>query len=742
MARGGARNFSLSIKTGGRRGKKNSDITSGIALFVLFALGVALWQRLSWWLVVFAAAPVVVWLLAIQWGWLRQHRRKLAPAAAGLAAAAMAYASKAIVEVGGYSWWVLGVYVALTAALGWAIHVEESRDHRAFFTVALVAALAWSAGVHVTGWSRWQDMVGAWLVGVILASAFWWTDRRVIHEVKAEERIRSWPEIVKGTELAGTVREMFVEKPEGGWRMRLTWAPGKKLVDAVRKHDRLLESVMDAPRRSVTIEADGANAVIAECSPIGSLGALEWDGQSAVSITDQVAQARYGDGSFETYARWEPGVGGKHKLRAGMTRSGKSVAIKHDAVLYGPAEDVVLWLIDLKGGASLRKLAPLSDWFATTTDEAVAMLEAAVRLCDARGHYMAEQGWDPWQPSREHPVVIIMMDEVAKLLGYMAPHQVQGRALAAATIVGQQGAGLGILIDPATQYPTLEALGSSQFREQLGLTECYRQRSEGTAAHFLPNAPAGVEPAHLPATAKGTHFADIEGEFRPQPAQKFNVTDEQVHTIVAEYWDTTPEIETVHHGVLGEAWAHRDRWVPQPGGKVARVAADDATPDSAADVADRDEDDTVATNEGATSRDTAATGPDWLSQELSQPVSQPDYVPAWAGVADDAPSYRELTAAATVLQTPEEAAAEKARLVAWLEETRPADPAQAPEIVWRLLTESPDGTPVSPGDAQRASGLSESTVHRLLRRWEDEGRVEHVGRGAYRPVAAQAVTGP
>lgn len=737
MASRSSRSFSLSVKTGGRRRKRN-DLTSGIALFVLVVLAVALWQRLSWWLIVFAATPVIVWLLAIQWGWLRQHRRKLAPAAAALLVAAMAYASKAIAEVGGFGWWVLGIYAALAAAVAWAIRVEESRDHRRFFTVCLAVALIWSGGVHATGWDRWPDLTGALLVGVILASAFWWADRRVIHEVKAEERIRSWPEIVKGTELAGTVREYFTEKPEGGWRMRLSWAPGKKLVDAVRKQDRLLESVMDAPRRSVTIEADGSNAVIAECSPVGSLGALTWDGQVAESIADPVMQARYGDGTHETYARWIRGVGGKSKLRGGISRSGKSVAIKHDAVVYGPAEDVVLWLIDLKGGATLRALAPLADWFVSTTEGAIAMLEAGARLCDARGHYMAEQGWDPWQPSREHPVVLIQMDEVAKLTGYMAPPDVQGRALAAATIIAQQGLGLGVLIDPSTQYPTLEAIGSSQFREQLTVTECYRMRSEGTAQHFLPNAPNGIDPAHLPTSAKGSHYIDAEGEFRAQVAQKPNVTPEQVQAVVAEYWDTTPEIEAVHHPVLGEAWARRDRWQPQPDGKVARVAWDAATPDAAPDVADRDEDDDPPRDTAATP---AATGHDPLSQALSHEVSQPEVLPAWAGVADDGLSYTAVLAADAVTMTPEQRAAEKARLVAWLEETRPADPAQAPEIVWRLLVEAPDGAPISPGDAQRASGLSESTVHRLLRRWEDEGRVEHVGRGAYRPVTEGAVAG-
>jgi DNA-binding IclR family transcriptional regulator len=39
--------------------------------------------------------------------------------------------------------------------------------------------------------------------------------------------------------------------------------------------------------------------------------------------------------------------------------------------------------------------------------------------------------------------------------------------------------------------------------------------------------------------------------------------------------------------------------------------------------------------------------------------------------------------------------------------------------------------PVAPRHAMEATGLSETTVHRLLRKWEDEGLVSHVGRGAY-----------
>lgn len=689
------------------------------AVGVLVVLVAMLWKFLNWGVVGLVVGPAVLWVLASQWSWLHQHRRRLAPVAVGVGVAGFGFGSLAV-----GSWWSLAVYAAVTFGIGWAIHLEDSHDHRVYFTVCLVAALGWSGALHllpiatvvdasgaVVVQGRWLDLTASWLVLVVLATAFWWTDRQVAHAVQIEDNIRSWPEIVKGTDLAGTRRTTFKEKPEGGWRMKLTWNPGQKMIDSVTKQARLLESLMDAPRQSVVIEPDGdnPNAVIAECSPTGALGALEWDGQPLVSITEHSLQARFSDGAERREQRWEPNVGGKHKLRAGMTRSGKSVSAKLDACLYGPAEDVVLWLIDRKGGVAFRPLAPMADWFAVDEHESVAMLEAAVRVCDARANYMAEQGWDVWQPSRQHPVVILMIDETARLLGFQAPAAVQGRALAAATAVGQLGAGVGVLVDPCTQFPTLEALGSSQFREQLGITECYRQRSEGTAQHFLPNAPAGVEPAHIRSDRKGEHYVDAEGIFRPQRAQKPNVTPEQVAEVVAEYWDTTPALDDISAAAAGAAYAERDRWDLVDGKPTRRspgdIPAATSMVEAAAPVAVRVADD----------------GPP---------------IPSWHDLDDeDEPSFRELVAVERSRMSPEErkaAVAEQATLVASL---RPADPEQAPALVLELMRRvHPE--PVSPRHARDVTGLSESTVHRLLRRWEDEGTVEHVGYGSYRLAAA------
>lgn len=701
-----------------RKGKVVRPLTAaeGVALVSVVLGGIALWRLMSWWVLALVLVPVILVLAVRQSAWLHRHRRGLAPLGVGLLVAGVAAGARWVDSP--WTWAVLGASVSM---LAWVNAVADIGEDRKWFHVgALALGTGWVTAAQLVPVDRYPDLGAVWLLLLVVGYGFHLTDRRVIAEVKVEEKVRSWPEIVKGTELAGTLRPEYADKPEGGWRMRISWAPGQKMLKSVKSMGPLFESLTDAPVGSVSVESNGRpNEVTVECSPVGALGALEWDGVPAVSIMQSMAQSRYGDGSYETYARWEKGVGGKHKLLAGATRSGKSVAMSHDALIYGAAEDVVLWLIDLKGGASLRPLAPLSDWFETTTDGAVAMLEAGARLCDARAHLMAEKGWDPWRPSREYPVIIIKIDETAKLLGMQAPARSQQRALSAAITIGQQGAGLGILIDPATQYATLEALGSSQFREQLMLTECYRLRSEGSAAHFLPNAPTGVEPAHIPASSKGAHYADIEGEFRPLIAQKFNVTDEQKRAIVGEYWDTTPDIEEENWSVLGPEWANRQRWAFVDG-KVVR--ADATTVEMERDMTSEDEELVPATVAPA-------------SGLVSQPSQA--YAPSWADMDDEgAPTFRELEAARLATLSPEERAAEKAAHVAELARTRVTDPSKAPELVLELMQRvAPD--PVSPGDAQRVTGLSESTVHRLLRKWEDEGKVHHEGWGKYSLVASE-----
>jgi hypothetical protein len=87
--------------------------------------------------------------------------------------------------------------------------------------------------------------------------------------------------------------------------------------------------------------------------------------------------------------------------------------------------DVVLWAIDLKGGRAvkpwlkpwldLRVARPVFDWVATTRFEASLMIHAAEALINFRGNKSA--GGSKITPSRDQPGVIVLVDEVAALVG-------------------------------------------------------------------------------------------------------------------------------------------------------------------------------------------------------------------------------------------------------------------------------------------------------------------------------------
>lgn len=493
-----------------------------------------------------------------------------------------------------------------------------------------------------------------------------------------------WPALAADTPLADTDGD-YRGGPDGRWSLGLSWAPGAHLLGEVCGHTALIESLMEAPPGSVTVEAAGPNAAAVVCHPTGAMAGLPWSGHTAVSITEPVEQCRYTDGTPEVYARYSRDAGGRHKLRAGMSGAGKSRAARHDLCSYGPAEDVVVWLIDQKGGASFRPFAPLADWFATTPEESLDMLAALVRLCDVRGEFMAEQGWEVWQPSRELPVVWLLVDETARLTGMQARPDIGSRAVSAAVDIAQLGRAVGVIFDPMTQFGSIEALGSLQLRENMHVTECYRMRSEGAADAFLPGAPAGIDPAHLPASRKGLFYADVEGEFRPLPGLKHDVTDEQMHAVVARFWDSTPQIEAWHADLLGSAYESRDRWVPNPDGTVTRIAGGER--DDAPEVPDEEE--------GSMGQDQGG----WT-------------VPTWDGV-EQGPTYAEMTTG----QTPAEAVV--------------VDAEQAPLAVLRALRDGP----VHPRTLCETSGIPEAAVHDLLCDWETQGRVRHVGWGEFALVS-------
>ena len=136
-------------------------------------------------------------------------------------------------------------------------------------------------------------------------------------------------------------------------------------------------------------------------------------------------------------------VGGSHLLVAGATGSGKS------GVMWGLLRQlgvgiaggwVRVHMIDLKGGTETELGADLFTTRATTMDEALDLLESARDAMKADQAHQREHRIRRYTPSVETPLDVIVIDELAMLIGYSEPRlrrqavnllaeiQTQGRA--------------------------------------------------------------------------------------------------------------------------------------------------------------------------------------------------------------------------------------------------------------------------------------------------------------------------
>jgi S-DNA-T family DNA segregation ATPase FtsK/SpoIIIE len=106
----------------------------------------------------------------------------------------------------------------------------------------------------------------------------------------------------------------------------------------------------------------------------------------------------------------------------------------------------------------------------------MAMIEAAEELVERRGQLLKKYGWKSWQGSAEHPWLCISIDEAASLLGASA----KSSEIERVAEIARKGRAVGVSLILATQYPTLDALGSSQIRQQIDQRFCFRMSdSEG-----------------------------------------------------------------------------------------------------------------------------------------------------------------------------------------------------------------------------------------------------------------------
>lgn len=464
-------------------------------------------------------------------GWARARHAELRPvwaAAAVLALAVLLHAA-----------WPDAWPAVLLAALAAGIAVAEqpgrfgvtTKAERAYALAVLALAGGWLAAAVALG-PLAPVVRGVFVLGVVAACLPWWASRRRQESARIARVLEHWGEIAAVCGLAGsTVQGIDLDPEHGAWTMRLLLRRGQ-VLDDVRKALPRLESALGVRPRAVELAEDETLARrvllrVVERDPHGR--PLPWPGPAdGASITRPVVLGRYQDGTPVQVA-----LAGQRVLVSGVPGSGKS-GVENVLIAEAAAcPDVVLWGVDLKNGMELRPWRAVFDRLATTIAEAEQLLEAAVRIADARGRHCAAHGLRDWPYSPQAPALLILIDEHQKLTA-------SPRAVAAAVALAAEGRALGVTLVSVTQYPIVDSFGDRRF-PQLATVRIALRVGNVTATGVVLGADATGRPAHLiPSSRPGSFYLSAPGAEGPGLARAFLVTDQAVKGIAARYSGTRP----------------------------------------------------------------------------------------------------------------------------------------------------------------------------------------------------------
>jgi hypothetical protein len=253
-----------------------------------------------------------------------------------------------------------------------------------------------------------------------------------------------------------------------GWRTLLRLARGQTIADVTARIP-ALESALGTFRGALRVyptrdeKANKCELRVLDHDPHAE--AIPWPGPSTRTITQPVEL-----GPFEDAEPCGVLFLRRHALFAGTTGSGKSGGLNALMATLAACEDVIIWAIDLKEGMELRPWEPCIDRLATTPEEAATLLADAVAILHARAAWLATTGQRVWEPSRDMPALVIIIDEYAELTDE-APD-----AMNDTDSIARLGRAAAVTLVASTQRPTQKAMGRGVVRSQMDTWICFRVR--------------------------------------------------------------------------------------------------------------------------------------------------------------------------------------------------------------------------------------------------------------------------
>lgn len=219
---------------------------------------------------------------------------------------------------------------------------------------------------------------------------------------------------------------------------------------------------------------------------------------------------------------------GTQVLVAGATGSGKgSVIWSFVRALAGGlgTGEVELWGFDPKGGMELGPGLPLFEQVACDDYETMAeLLDQAVSTARARAGRLRGQTRQH-TPTVDDPLIVIVIDELAALTGYLADRKLKERIRASLGVLLSQGRAVGVHVLAAIQDPRKEVLPFRDlFPTRIGLRLTEASQVDLVLGDGMRDRGALCD--HIPQSLPGVGYVVLDGD--PTPVRvRFSYLDDQ-----------------------------------------------------------------------------------------------------------------------------------------------------------------------------------------------------------------------
>jgi S-DNA-T family DNA segregation ATPase FtsK/SpoIIIE len=245
---------------------------------------------------------------------------------------------------------------------------------------------------------------------------------------------------------------------------------------------------------------------------------------------------------------WVVRVHGTHVLIAGATGAGKASLLWSIIRAMLPAMRaglVRVWAADpkLMELAYGRAIFDTYGRYATSPAAILAMLEDAVAEMQARAAAFAGKQRDH-TPTPEHPLIVIVVDEVAFLTAYLPDKHLRDQIKAALATLTTQGRAVGFCVIAALQDPRKEVMSIRNLfpdriamrldeAEQVDMVLGDGSRDRGATADLISTNPA---------TGAGVAFVRLADDPDPVRVRAGWVTDTDIHEMAAASGRAVPEL--------------------------------------------------------------------------------------------------------------------------------------------------------------------------------------------------------